>query len=262
MADMVSKVKASAGGTLAGILEELRLLAYNDISPHGFSLSSPNVLQRLRTLERLWVHGAQRTETDEAFWNACYERHQRPGNFTAREVYLALAAKGEIIKLAAEAEVRMDEAAERAKTDAEKSNDAVLTAMEELDAMGLELSDQDLADELEKAMMEDWDYEAVQAASPPRAQDSHFKRPPLSACTSKKRRAALQLGREPKRHHREQAPAFISSTTTRSERTTRSMAKSRTRKAQAVPTFTLALRPKPKASPKSSGIGSRKPAGT
>lgn len=263
MADMLSKVKTSTSNSYTDIVEEARLLAYNDIPPYGFSLSSTPVVQRLTTLERLWVAGAQLTETEEAFWDACYERHYRPANYTARENYLALAAKDEVAKLAAEAAARMDEAAERAKTDAERSNDAILSAIDELEGMGLDQSDLDLAADLEKAMMEDWDYEAVQAASQPPAQESHFKRPPPSACTSTKRRAALQIGREMKRLRRGPLPAetltISSAPTTTTE--TGSVAKPRSRKPQAIPMFTLTLRPKPSSSSKSTGIGARRPPG-
>lgn len=257
---MLSRVKTSASNTLAGILEESRPLAYNDIAPHGFSLSSPSILQRLRTLEKLWVAGAQVSVTDEAFWDACYERHYRPLNFTAREQYLSLAARDEVVKLAAETEARMDEVAERAKTDAEKSNDILLDAIEELDAMGLERCDQELAEELERAMMEDWDYEAVQAASQPPVQESHFKRPSPSACTSKKRRPSRQLGRDTKRCREGSPPKAPVANVSTVESESGTLATPRTRTSQQVPTFALALRPKPKATNKSARISARKAA--
>ena len=257
MTDMLSKVKTSACNTLDGILEQSRLLAYNDVSPHGFSLCLPSVLQRLRSLEKLWVAGAQLGEIDEAFWDACYERHHRPLNFIKREKYLSLAAKAEVAKLAVEAAARMDEAAERAETDIEKSNDAISPAMGELDSMGLEQSDRELAVQLEKAMMADWDYEAVQAASRPPAQESHFKRPPLSACTSTKRRAAFQLGRDQKRHHGGDMPADVPAPPSTTASGTRTVAKPRSRQYRPVSSFALVLRPKTKPSSKASGIGSR-----
>jgi len=177
-------------------------------------------------------------------------------------MYLSFAARDEVATLAAEAEARMDEAAQRAKTDAEKSNDAILSAMEDLIAMGLDYSDQELAAELEAAMMEDGDYEAIQASSQPPVQESHFQKPSLSARTSKKRRASRQLGRDMKRYREGTPPkapaANATATDTTSQSGARTVIKPHTRKLLAVPSFTLALRPKPKATQKSTGIGSRK----
>ncbi len=181
MVDMLTKIKTSHSNSYIAIVEVSRLLAYNDIPPHGFSLSSPTVVKRLITIEQLWVAGVLPTETEEAFWDACFERQYRPNSFLRREAYLSLAAKDEVAKLAAEVEARMDEAAERAKTEAEKSNDALFGAMKGLDVTGLDQSDAKLAAELEKALMEDWDYEAVQAPSQPPVQVSGFKRPSASA---------------------------------------------------------------------------------
>jgi len=98
--------------------------------------------------------------TDEAFWDACYERHHHIRTFLAREAYISLAAKDQVAKLAAEAEARMDVAAEKARTEADKSAYDLIDAMESLGEMGIEQSDDyDLAVELEKAMMEDSDSE-------------------------------------------------------------------------------------------------------
>jgi len=260
MADLLVKVKTSHGNSYTAIVEASRLLAYNDIPPHGFSLSSLAVVKRLIAIEELWVAGAQPTETEEAFWDACFERQYRPNSFLRREAYLSLAAKDEVAKLAAEVEARMDEAAERAKTEAERSNDALFGAMKGLDVTGLDQSDAKLAAELEKALMEDWDYEAVQAPSQPPVQVSGFKRPSASAWTSKKRRAAQQLNLDTKRRRSENVPADAPARTTVSESGPSDVTKPRARKLQSVPTFTLALRPKPKPSRKSSGIGTRRQA--
>ncbi|KAI9877642.1 MAG: hypothetical protein M1830_003224 [Pleopsidium flavum] len=164
MADMVVKMDTFGSKNHAGIVEETIFLAYNEIPPHGFSISSLDVLQRLIGLQDYWA-------TDQ------------------------------VAKLAAEAEARMDVAARRAKVDPDRSNYDIITAMESLKGMNIEHDDDyDLEVELEKAMLED-SVSSSDSESPsaPAIKQSGFKRPFLSASTTKKKQPSMNFEQVPKR---------------------------------------------------------------
>jgi hypothetical protein len=57
-------------------------------STDRFSIANHENCTRLRRIETKWAEGKPTNNIDTAFWKACYERAQRPAEFTARDQYL------------------------------------------------------------------------------------------------------------------------------------------------------------------------------
>lgn len=189
---MVHKMEKFGSKDMAGIVQERRYLAYNDIAPHGFSLSSLGVLDRLTTTEKQWVAGEAVSTIEEAFWDACYERHHHMRTYVAREAYIGFAAREQVAKMAADVEAKMDLAAQQAKYAAANCNYGLNTAIDSLDDMYLlDGEDHLLAMELERAMMKDRGSKDAPTPIVAPVEPQKQKRPSLSVRRNLKRRQAM-----------------------------------------------------------------------
>ncbi|MCJ1364971.1 hypothetical protein MMC16_004089 [Acarospora aff. strigata] len=239
---MLSKIDTFGRSSSTGLLDETRLLAYNDVQPYGFSISSPHVVQRLTAIEESWVAGVKGTELDLAFWDACYERHHQPGTFVVREAYLSLAIQAQVATLTAEAEAKIGAAAEKAKLQADEDNSGIINAMNALGNMGITLSEDDqLALDIEKAMMEDRPSHAPATTTKSEAYVPvfSFEKGLLSssAASGSKRTTDFESEPAPKRARRLPTSMSPRSTKPSSLRTQR-------RRQQSLPSYNLTHRPK------------------
>ncbi|KAI9733971.1 MAG: hypothetical protein M1834_002628 [Cirrosporium novae-zelandiae] len=82
--------------TTAGMLRDMKLLAYNDMPPHGFSFQIDECFERLLCIQKNWDRELPNGVIENAFWEACLERHHRPFIFTKRDKYLALVVEEDV----------------------------------------------------------------------------------------------------------------------------------------------------------------------